>query len=32
MKNFKTVMAVVAKTMSFEDYKSNKEVKHANRG
>ena len=32
MKHFITVMAVVAKTMSFEGYKTSGEVKHANRG
>lgn len=32
MKHFITVMAVVAKTLSFEDYKFNKEEADENRG
>ena len=31
MNHFITVMAVMAKTVSFEDYKTSEEVKHANR-
>mgnify|MGYP004661456025 CR=1 FL=1 len=32
MKHFSTVMMFMAKSMSFEDYKTSEEVKHANRG
>ena len=32
MKHFIAVMAVMVKTVSFEGYKTSKEVKHANRG
>ena len=32
MKHFIDVMAVMVKTVSFEDYKTSEEGKHANRG